>query len=105
LKGRIDKDGHLRIERYNSTSDQYEFMKVLCPIIVSERMHGACCGMRCAHFGEPVLNNQIVSGDKGYYYQTELEITCGSSRVFVFDEFENRCRPNSEQKESKENEN
>lgn len=69
MKGRISKEGWLLIKRGK------EMKKQLCPISAYgyERSN---CGDWCPHFGEPY-----------YVVGMKLELSCGSIRMWSFEEF------------------
>jgi hypothetical protein len=73
MKGKIDRDGRLCIERAGNIKIQK------CPY----QSGPANCGDWCPHFGESEIS-YTHKYDIGSYY---LEITCGQGRVFVFKEF------------------
>jgi hypothetical protein len=67
MNGKIDKSGHLEINRASDWRMQY------CPF-------DDCtpCGDWCPHFGEP---------DILYSEKYELLISCGGGRIIEFDSF------------------
>jgi hypothetical protein len=72
MKGKIDRDGSLYLERAGKLKGQF------CP-----HQKGLMnCGDWCPHFGEPEIE---YSDD--YEEDVYLHLTCGQGRVFAFDEF------------------
>ena len=73
MKGLLDKDGSLLIERAGALEEQY------CPWVVAT----VSCGDWCPHFGEPE-----TAGEDGL--SRYLKLTCGNNSEWLFSELEDQ---------------
>ena len=90
MKGLIDKNGWLAIERAGKMKSQY------CPWTVWQDDAVHSCGDWCSHFGEPRWEE---AKEGGFVKAAYLNLTCGgATRLFVFDEFtDERINPDAAQ--------